>query len=86
MNFSKSSNGSPMTELQLRLWCLWMCDAFSGLSGEECFQAACQRADKGMRRHMEAIEDRAFAELTTESACKISNVSRRAWELSERMP
>lgn len=75
-----------MTELQLRLWCLWMCDAFSGLPAEESFRAACQKSDKGMRRHMESIEDRAFAETPEGDRLRVANVSRRAWELSERMP
>jgi hypothetical protein len=36
MNPSKNSNSSPMTDLQLRLWCLWMCESFSGLPASEC--------------------------------------------------
>lgn len=45
MNPSKSSNSS-MTELQLRLWCLWMCESFAGLSAEECLAEALRGAGK----------------------------------------
>ncbi len=61
-----------MTELQLRLWCLWMCDTFSRLGPMQSLYAAQEGASVDMAHMLEWEID--------------TRDSLLAWELSERMP
>lgn len=60
-----------MTELQLRLWCLWMCDTFAQLGYVEALYASLEGASRDMALLL--------GQVPTEP-------SLLAWELSERMP
>lgn len=61
-----------MTELQLRLWCLWMCEEFAGMLPVDCFYAAIEGSELEM------------ANLLMDAVLRRSAL--QAWALSERMP
>ncbi len=70
-----------MTELQLRLWCLWMCEEFAdfgeSVSGDQdAMRCAMEGADDLMRHAVRAMAAGMFFPTSV----------LRAWELSERMP
>lgn len=74
-----------MTELQLRLWCLWMCEEFAGMSEMQAWMSAMIDTDSQTLNEAARLDTLAW-NLTTEGECIGGNVSLLAWELSERMP
>ncbi len=65
-----------MTELQLRLWCLWMAQKCAKLDGPPYYDDAMIVATEGASQSM---RDLMWGMLSVSTA-------REAWELSERMP
>lgn len=76
-----STAADTMTELQLRLWCLWMCDAFASLTPIDSFRAATKAAHDSTKRKILGFDQLAIAEVGRGNAARISL---RAWQLSER--
>jgi hypothetical protein len=75
-----------MNELQLRLWCLWMCDAYAGLPKWQGWAAAIQRADADTRRAMRALDQHSYRVVSQRAKWAEADASLMAWQLSERMP
>ena len=65
-----------MTELQLRLWCLWMCEEFAALDSAPYYDDSMLFATEGASQIM---RDLMWGMLSVATV-------REAWELSERMP
>lgn len=73
-----------MTELQLRLWCLWMCDRYAGMDAHEAYAAATEGASTQMRSRVMQADVDAMKNRPELPATHV--ISLAAWEMSEATP